>query len=197
MTFAESVFSVGGLASACLLTYMSVGLFFTFFIPSGAVLFSAGVLVSTGSISNSIIAVMTMLTLSSIAGSWTGYALGVRMGKALYTRGDSWYFKRSHLHKAEKLYSRYGEWATSISFFLPIARSFSPVVAGVGRLSPARFSLGSVAGSFCWVIAFVGAGYLLGIYPQLKPYLPYIVVVFISLVTFPVLLKLVRVFRST
>jgi membrane-associated protein len=117
------------------------------------------------------------------------------MGKALYKKNDTWYFKRAHLDNAEKLYNKYGEWATCISFFLPIARSFSPVISGIGRFSRTRFSLGAFAGSVCWVLAFVGAGYLIGIYPEIKPFLPYIVVGFILIVTVPVLVKIFRTLR--
>lgn len=193
----DGIFTYGGLLLACLIVYSSTGFFFAFFVPSGAVLFSAGLLAATGGIPHHIITVILLLTISSIAGSWTGYLFGVSVGPALYKRKDSWLFKKRHLEMAEKLYNKYGEWATSISFFVPIARSFSPVISGIGRLSVTRFNLGAVAGSICWITLFVGAGYLIGINPQLKPLLGYIVPVFVVLVTVPLLIKLFRAFSKS
>lgn len=191
----DSIFNYGGLALACLIIFCSTGLIFAFFVPAGAVLFSAGVLVATQSIPYPIVPVLLLLIISSIAGSWMGYLFGVYMGKALYKKKNTWYFNRAHLESAEKLYIKYGEWATCISYFLPIARSFSPVISGISRLQPARFGLGAIIGSAGWVIMFVGAGYLIGVYPEAKPFLPYLVVSFVCLVTLPVLYKLFRAIR--
>jgi membrane-associated protein len=192
--FGSDIFNYGGLLAACLIVYCSTGLFFAFFVPSGAVLFSAGVLAATGGIPHHILIVILFLIVSSVAGSWTGYLFGVYIGPSLYKRNDSIFFKRRHLDSAEKLYKKYGEWATSISFFLPIVRSFSPVIAGIGRLSFARFNLGAIAGSICWITSFVGVGYFIGIRPEIKPFLGYIVAIFICVVTVPVLIKIFRAF---
>ena len=192
----SQIFNYGGLFLACLIVYASTGFFFAFFVPSGAVLFSAGVLAATGSIPHNIYVVTLILILASIAGSWTGYGFGRSIGPRLYQRKDSAFFKKQHLYSAEAVYKKYGVWATSISFFLPIVRSFSPVIAGIGKLSFLRFNIGAATGSLCWVVAFVGAGYIIGMRPEIKPYLGYIVTGFICLVTIPVVIRIIRSLRS-
>ncbi len=190
------IFNYGGLLLACLIVYASTGFFFAFFVPSGAVLFSAGVLAATGAIPHNIYVVSLALTLASIAGSWTGYLFGRSIGPRLYQRKDSAFFKKQHLYSAEAVYKKYGVWATSISFFLPIVRSFSPVIAGIGKLSFLRFNLGATLGSFCWIVSFVGVGYFIGMRPEIKPYLGYIVTAFICLVTIPVVIRIIRSLRK-
>jgi membrane-associated protein len=197
INFADQIFAHGGLLLACLIVYCSTGLFFAFFVPSGAVMFSAGVLAATGGIPHDIATVILLMAVASFAGSWTGYLLGVYIGPGLYQRKDSFFFKRRHLESAEKFFKKYGGWTMSISFFLPIIRSFAPVLAGIGRMPITKFNLGAAAGSACWITSFVGAGYIIGIRPETKPYLGYIVAAFICVVTVPILTKILREFRGT
>lgn len=194
--FGSGIFDYGGLLAAALVVYCSTALFFAFFIPSGAVLFSAGVLAATGGIPHHILTVMLSLTVASVAGNWTGYLFGMYVGPNLYKRKESIFFRRKNLDSAENVYKKYGVWATSISFFLPVVRSFSPVIAGIGKLSPARFNLGTIAGSVSWTLSFSGIGYFIGVRPETKPYLGYIVGIFICVVTIPVLIKILREFRK-
>lgn len=192
----QEMLAQGGLIVACLIVYSTTSLFFACLLPSGAVLFSTGVLAATQTSAYPLSGVLALLTVCSIAGSWTGYALGAYVGPALYKRKDSFFYKRRHLDAAAAFYTKYGKLAVSGAYFLPIVRSFSSIFAGITSMNKTAFALGTTFGSLIWVGSFTGAGYLLGITPELKPMLGYIVAFFICAVTVPVVIKIVRSLRS-
>ncbi len=189
---AESLVRSGGLLLTCLIVYGSTGLFFCFFLPGGAVLFAAGVFTATGNMHHDIFTVCLLLTLSSAAGSITGYGFGRKAGQLLYQKNDAGLFRQEHLLAADNFYKKYGRLALTAGYFLPIIRTFAPVVAGMIRLNFRHFVLLSVAGSVAWVLSFVLAGYFIAGRPFLKPWLKYIVIGFILIVTIPLLIKIVR-----
>jgi membrane-associated protein len=193
---AESLIRYGGLLLACLIVYGSTGLFFCFFLPSGAVLFTAGIFTATGDLPQNLFTVCSLLILSSFAGSISGYAFGWKAGKLLYKRDDSKFFRRKHLIAAESFYKKYGNIALSAGFYLPIIRTFAAVVAGMIRLNFRRFALLTFIGSVAWVLGFVLAGYFIGSRPFLKPWLKYIVIGFILLVTIPLIIKTVMAIKK-
>jgi membrane-associated protein len=181
----------GGLFLACLIVYASTGLFFCFFLPSGAILFSAGAFVSAGELEPGIVWVSTALVSSSILGNLTGYWFGRKTGHILYERKDSRFFKQKNLRTAESFYNKYGWLALTMGLYLPIIRTFACVIAGVVKLRFERFLILTIAGSAIWVLSFVLAGYFIGSIPMLKPWLKYIVIAFILLVTVPLIIKVI------
>jgi membrane-associated protein len=193
---AESLINYGGLLFVCLIVFSTTGLFFTFFLPSGAVLFSTGVLVAAGDMEQNIFSIVAIVTIACISGSWTGYFIGLRAGPELYKRKDSFYYKRKHLEAAKEFYNKYGTRALIAGYFLPIIRSFFTVLAGIIALNKTIFAVGTAAGSFLWVFSFIGIGYIIGSRPELKPVLTYIVVGFICIVTVPLLIKIIRSFNK-
>jgi membrane-associated protein len=193
----ELLIRYGGLLIVFLIVYASTGLFFCFFLPSGGVLFTAGVLVATGALPYDLVTVCLLLTLASILGNSSGYWFGRKAGPSLYRRPDSRFFKRQYLVAAEEFYRKYRKPALIIAFFLPILRAFAPIVAGMIRMSFRRFILPTLLGSVLWIISFVGVGYFIASRPLLKPYLKYIVIGVILLVTIPVVIKIVRELKKT
>jgi membrane-associated protein len=192
----ETLIAYGGVFIVCLVVFCNTGLFFCFFVPSGAVLFSTGVLLAAGKLPYNSVTVLLLLVISSIAGSICGYLLGRYIGPMLYSRKESFFFKQKHLRAAETFYQKYGGWALTAGYFLPIIRSFSPSVAGISRIKKDKLIIGITAGSLSWVVSFTGSGYFLGSRPLLKPWLTYIVVGFICVVTVPLVIKIIRSFRS-
>lgn len=188
----ESMIKFGGLLIIFLLVYGSTGLFFCFFIPTGAVLFSAGIFAATGGLRNDIFSICCLLILASIFGNLTGYWLGWKAGPLLYRRQDSRFFKKKHLTTAESFYKKYGWMALTLGLYLPIIRTFASIVAGVVRLNFRRFIFLTFAGSVVWVLSFVLAGYLIGSVPSLKPWLNYIVLGFILVVTIPLIIWVIK-----
>ena len=192
----ESLISDGGLLIVFLLVYGSTGLFFCFFIPSGALLFTAGIYTATGGLQYDIFTVCSLLILASILGNLTGYWFGRKTGPLLYKRKDSRFFKKRHLTTAETFYNKYGWLALTVGLYLPIIRTFASIVAGMVRLNFRRFILLTITGSIVWVLSFVLAGYFIGSWPFLKPWLNYIVIGFILVVTIPVIIWIIKELRK-
>lgn len=184
----ESLISNGGVLIVFLLVYGSTGLFFCFFIPTGAVLFTAGIFIATGGLQYDVFTVCALLILASVLGNLTGYWFGWKTGPLLYRRKDSRFFKKQHLTTAETFYNKYGWLALTVGLYLPIIRTFASTIAGVVRLNFRRFILLSLAGSVVWVLSFVLAGYYIGSRPYLKPLLNYIVIGFILVITIPLII---------
>jgi membrane-associated protein len=180
----------------CAVVFLNTGVFFCFFLPSGAVLFSTGALLASGRLPYDTVVVFILLFLSSVAGSVTGLLFGNYIGPLLFERKESFFFKRKYLTAAESFYRKYGSWALTAGYFLPIIRSFSPVIAGISRVKREAVIFGIIAGSASWILTFVGSGYFIGSRPSLKPMLNYIVAIFICVVTIPLVIKIIRSFRS-
>jgi membrane-associated protein len=122
---AESLVRNGGMWAIILLVYSTTGLFFCFFLPSGGVLFVAGVLIASGGLPYSFFSACGLLILASAAGSMTGYWFGRKTGPLLYSRNDSRFFRKQHLRTAESFYNKYGWLALTAGLFLPIVRTFA------------------------------------------------------------------------
>lgn len=188
----ESLIRYGGLLLLFFSVFCQTGLFFCFFIPSGGLLFTAGVFVATGDLNENVFTVCGLLIIASELGNITGYWFGRKAGPLMYKRKESGFFKRRHLETAEAFYKKHGNIALAAGLFFPIIRTFSPIVAGVIKLDFRRFVLFTLLGSVLWIICFVVAGYLVGIMPFLKQYLKYIVIGIIVVVTIPVIIGIIR-----
>jgi len=188
----ESLIRNGGLLLLFIAVFCQTGLFFCFFIPSGGLLFTAGVFIATGDLPFNIFIVCGLLTIASLSGNITGYWLGTKTGAVLYKRKESKFFKKKHLVAAETFYKKYGNIALAAGLFFPIIRTFAPVVAGMIQLNFRRFMFFTFAGSVLWITSFVTAGYLVGIMPFLKPYLKYIIIGIIIIVTIPVIVGIIK-----
>ncbi|HVE61157.1 MAG TPA: VTT domain-containing protein [Chitinophagaceae bacterium] len=189
---AESLIRYGGLFIICLIVYANIGLFFCFFLPSGAVLFTAGVFAAAGDLPYNIFTVCSLLAMASGVGSITGYGFGRKAGPMLYKREDSKFFRRQYLISTEAFYKKHGVLTCIVSYFLPIIRSFAPVVAGMIRMNFRRFIFLTLIGSVLWIVSFVLAGWFIGSRLFLKPWLKYIVIGFILMVTVPLIIKIIK-----
>jgi membrane-associated protein len=184
----EGLIRYGGLLAVFLVVYGTTGLFFCFFIPVGAFLFTAGIFIATGDLGYDIFLVCGLLILASTFGNLTGYWFGWKAGPVLYKKKDTRFYKKQHLTTAETYYKKYGWLTLTLGLYLPIIRTFAPIVAGIIRLGLRRFVLLTFTGSVVWIVSFVSAGYFIGSRPFLKPWLKYIVVVFVLAVTIPLLI---------
>jgi membrane-associated protein len=192
----EALIMHGGLLMICLLIYGNTGLFFCFFLPSGAILFGAGVFVATGTLDYDIVTVWVLLIAAAVLGNLTGYWFGRKAGPSLYRRKDSRFFRRQYLIKTEEFYKKHGGLALIAGVFLPIIRTFSPIVAGVIGLKLQRFIIAIITGSFLWVSFFVITGYFMGNRPWLKPWIKYIVIAVVLFITVPLVIRMVKELRK-
>ena len=119
-----------------------------------------------------------------------GYWFGKKSGPLLFQRKDTWLFKRKHLIQAREFYDKKGGVAIILARFLPIVRTFAPIVAGVVQMDFKKFSFYNIVGSFAWVVSMMTAGYLLGDIPWVKDNLDKIVIGIIVITTGPVLFKM-------
>lgn len=188
----ESLIRYGGLALVFFMVYGSTGLFFCFFIPTGAVLFTAGIFAATGGLHYDIFTICFLLILASVLGNLTGYWFGWKTGPLLYKREDSKFYRKHHLTTAESFYKKHGWLALTVGLYLPIIRTFASIVAGMVGLNFRRFILLTTTGSVVWILSFVLAGYFIGSRPLLKPWLKYIVIIFIVAVTIPLVIWIIK-----
>jgi membrane-associated protein len=191
---AETLIQYGGLLIVVLAVYCQI--FFCFFLPSGGLMFTAGVFIASGKLEYSIVTVCILLIAAGVLGNITGYGFGWKAGPVLYKKNESKFFRRQHLEAAENFYKKYGRMALAAGLFFPIIRTFAPIVAGMIKMNFRRFILFTTIGTIGWILSFVLAGYLIGSVPVLKPYLKYIVLFIVVTVTTPIVIRIVKAFKQ-
>jgi membrane-associated protein len=130
-----------------------------------------------------------LMSLAAIVGNTFGYYFGKRVGAGLYTRKDSFFFKKKHLETTRSFYEKHGGKTLFIGRFLPIIRTFAPILAGVINIDFKKFMIYNIIGALCWISSVAGIGYFLGAkFPQTKEYLGYIVIGLIVVTSIPVLM---------
>jgi membrane-associated protein len=186
----------GGLIIVMAIIFAETGLFVGFFLPGDSLLFIAGILLSTtnnppfGSGVMNLVFWMVVISLAAVVGNMVGYWLGKKSGNLWFERKDSWLFKRKHLIQAHDFYEKRGGLAIIMGRFLPIVRTFAPLVAGIVSMSYKKFLSFSVIGALAWVVSMTMAGYLLGSNEYVKHNLEKIVILIIVISTAPVLFKM-------
>ncbi len=188
----EAVVRYGGITILCLTIFAETGLFFCFFFPGDSLVFTAGVLTSTGALPYHWSIVSVLMIASAIAGNMVGYWFGKRTGSLLIKRRDTVFFRKEYISTAETFYGRYGGMALVLGRFLPIIRTFAPIVAGIIKLPFKRFLFYSSIGAILWVIPIGGAGYLLGTIPFVQHNLGYIILAMVIGITSPVIYKVIK-----
>lgn len=150
--------------------FAETGLFFMFFLPGSSMLFTAGLLASHGLFSVWIL--LPLITLAAILGDNTGYWFGAKVGPALFKREDSRFFRKSHLEKTRVFYEKHGVIAIVLARFVPIIRTFAPIVGGIAGMRWRTFLAYNVMGGVLWGAGVTFAGYFLGeTFPQVDRYI--------------------------
>lgn len=189
----EWIVQHGGLYIVALIVFIETGLFFGFFLPGDSLLFIAGMIIAN-TLSPfaepvvNLIFWISLITVAGVLGNFVGYWFG-KKSDVLFKK-DRWLFKRKYLLQAEDFYAKKGGSAIIIARFLPIIRTFAPIVAGMVRMNTAKFSFYNIIGSFLWVASIVSAGFLLGENAWAKEHLEKIVIGIVLITTGPVFLKL-------
>ena len=149
-----------GLVGIFIIIFSESGLFFGFFLPGDSLLFTAGFLASQGFIPTGWI--FLGLFISALLGYHIGYIFGKRVGPALFTKERSIFFNKKYPEQAKMFYERYGSRAIIFGRFIPIVRTFVPIMAGVGEMKYRTFFIYNIAGAACWTILITAAGFFLG-----------------------------------
>jgi len=186
---ASKIVQTFGYAGLTALVFVETGLLIGFFLPGDSVLVTAGLLASNGAMNINIYLLGALLTVAAIVGDTVGYHIGKASGPKLFTREDSLLFNKKHLVKAHEFYERHGGKTVVIARFMPIVRTFAPVVAGMGGMSYARFVTYNVLGAFLWVWSMLFTGYFLGRYvPGIDKHIDLVIVVVIFLSILPAII---------
>ena len=184
----------GGYAVLVAIVFTETGLLVGFFLPGDSLLITAGLVAASGSLD--IWWLNVLLILAAIAGDSVGYSIGFRTGPRIFTREDSLLFSRRHLVRTREFYERYGGKTIVLARFIPILRTFAPVVAGVGQMAYRRFLFFNVFGGIGWVAGLTWAGYLLGrTVPNIDQHVHLVVIIVIVLSVLPIVGEIIKARR--
>lgn len=177
------------------IVFLESGVFFGFFLPGASMLFVSGLLASQGFFSIWIL--IPLLTIAAIFGDNTGYWFGAKVGIRLFEREDSRFFKREYLLRAKHFYEEYGSRAIFMARFVPIVRTFAPIVAGIVQMHYRTFVMFNVLGALAWAAGVTFAGYYLSSrFPFVQRYITLIIIAIVVATTIPILWDMWKRFRG-
>jgi membrane-associated protein len=175
----------GGYLVLVAIVFTETGLLVGFFLPGDSLLITAGLVAAAGGLDIWIL--NGLLIVAAIVGDSVGYAIGYRTGPRIFRKEESRWFSRRHLLRTREFYERHGGKTIVLARFIPIIRTFAPVVAGVGQMAYRRFVFYNVAGGIGWVVSLTWAGYLLGqTIPNINQHIHLVVAVVVFLSVLPI-----------
>lgn len=195
----EWILSNGGLFVMLFVVFAETGLFVGFFLPGDSLLFAAGIYLRKSPelfYNIHFLVIALFIILASFLGNMVGYWFGLRTGPIFFKRKDSFFFKKKHLYRAKDFYDHYGKGTIFLAKFLPVIRTFAPIVAGIVKMDAKLFILYNFLGSVAWVLTMVLGGYFIEAWVKkefgisLTDYIELIAIVIILITTLPVLYKL-------
>jgi membrane-associated protein len=181
----------GGYFVLVAIVFTETGLLVGFFLPGDSLLITAGLVAATGALN--IWWLNALLIVAAVVGDSMGYAIGWRIGPRLFRREKSLLFNPKHVERTRQFYARHGAKTIVIARFVPIVRTFAPVVAGVGQMEYRRFVAYNVIGGVGWVTSMTWAGYLLGrAIPNIGDHIHVVVAIVIVLSLIPIALEILK-----
>lgn len=195
LTDPQSIIHYGGLWLLLFVVFAETGLLVGFFLPGDSLIFISGLLCATKPdlLNISLLELHILLMLAAIIGNIFGYWFGKKVGEKLYAKEDSLLFKKKHLITTKAFYDKHGGKALVLGRFLPIIRTFAPILAGVIKIDFKIFMVYNVVGAIGWIGSIASTAYFLGKqFPQIENYIGYIVIGLIVITTIPVALTYVR-----
>jgi len=194
-----------GLLVILFIIFAETGLFAGFFLPGDSLLFLAGIYselltrqISVGNDFVNVVLLSSLVSLAGVFGNMVGYWFGVKGGTYLYNKEDTFWFKEKYLLQSRDFFEKYGGKAIVFARFLPIFRTFAPIVAGIARMDKKKFMFNNIIGSVLWSFSMIFAGhYLSDLFKNqfgidLKSHIEYIVIGIVLVTTLPVLWKLLK-----
>lgn len=178
------------------IVFAESGLFFGFFLPGDSLLFTAGFLASQDFLN--IFILVPLVFVAAVLGDNAGYAFGRHFGPKIFKREDSFFFHRDHIRRAETFYENHGPKAIVLARFMPVVRTFAPIVAGVGKMHYPTFFFYNIVGGVLWGIGLPLLGYFLGsVIPGIDQYLLPIIIVIIVASVLPGAVHVLREYRAS
>ena len=184
----EEIIRTGGLIVITLIVFVENGFFFGFFLPGDYLLFLSGVFAGTKLLNVPLWLLLVCIFGAAVLGALIGYLTGYYFGAKIKDRPDSLFFKQKYIDSTRDAFVKYGNGALIISRFLPIVRTFAPLLAGLIHMPVRFFMLYNVVGGAIWVLVLVGGGFFFGEqFPWIVDYVQYIILFFLAVTTFTVI----------
>lgn len=190
----ENLIRAFGLIGILVIVFTESGLLFGFFLPGDSLLFTAGLLSAAG-VLPPIWVLLVTIPIAAIIGDQVGYAIGRKFGPPLFERPDSRFFKREYVDRSAAFFEKYGPRTVVIARFVPIMRTFVPVMAGTSRMNYRTFVTYNVIGGLLWGVGVTLLGYLLGEIEFVKSNIEPILILIVLVSVLPVLIELLRARR--
>lgn len=195
LTDPQYLISAFGTIGVIVIVFLETGAFFGFFLPGDTLLFTAGFFASQGHLPIVILSIGAFI--AAVLGDSVGYAFGRKVGPALFAREDSVLFNRKHIARAEHFYEKHGKKTIILARFIPIIRTFAPIVAGIGKMEYKTFISFNVIGGLLWTFAMLIIGYAFGsIIPDPDRYVIPAIAVIIIISAAPALLEIFKGVRG-
>jgi len=192
----RGIIAWGGYVGLTTIIFAETGLLIGFFLPGDSLIVTAGLLAATTGAFN-VWLLGLLLTVASIFGNTVGYAIGRTTGRKLFTREDSLLFNKKHLYRAHEFYERHGGKTIIIARFMPIVRTFVPVVAGMGQMEYRRYTIYNVIGGIGWIWSMLFIGYFLGSYiPGVDQHIEQVILIVVFVSLLPGIISWLRARRS-
>ncbi len=189
----QQLLAVGGYLGLVLIVFAETGLLIGFLLPGDSLLVTAGLLAATEVVHLNLLWLIILVGLAAILGDAVGYRIGLHMGRHLFRRPDGRFLKRSYLLRTQAFYERHGGKTILLARFVPIVRTFAPIVAGVTGMPYGRFVAWNIAGGAGWVLGLLGCGYFLGrAIPGLATHIDLLVLLIITISLVPLLVESLR-----
>lgn len=186
-----TIIKVGGYAAVGGIVFAESGLLIGFFLPGDSLLFTAGFLASQGHLDIGALAALSFIC--AVVGDSVGYAIGKKFGPQVFKREDSLIFDKRHVVRAESFYKKHGGKAITFARFIPVVRTFAPVVAGIGHMRYRTFLLYNIIGALVWGVGVPLTGYFAGAFiPNVDRYIFPIVIAIILISVLPGIIHLIK-----
>jgi membrane-associated protein len=187
----NNVIYYGGYAGMTAVVFAETGLLVGFFLPGDSLLVTAGIFAAAGKLN--IAYLCGLLCVAAVSGSAVGYFFGLKTGKKLFTREDSLFFSKKNLTRSHDFYQEHGGMTIVLARFIPIIRTFAPIVAGVAEMDFKKFTAYNIVGGVGWVLSLLFFGFLLGsAIPDVGKHLEVIISAVIAVSMLPVIIKFWR-----
>lgn len=199
LTDPESIIQYGGLALLLFVVFAETGLFFGFFLPGDSLIFISGLICRTQPelLDINITALLICMISAAVLGNMVGYWFGFKVGPALFNRNDSLIFKKRYLVTTKAFYDKNGGKTLVFGRFLPIIRTFAPILAGIIKIRFSQFMLYNIVGAVAWIVSLGLCGYFLGQIIWVQENIGWIVIFLIVVTMIPVITAWIRGKKTT
>jgi membrane-associated protein len=188
LTDVRGLVQTGGYIALAIIVFIETGLMVGFFLPGDSLLVTAGLFAAKGDLN--IVTLNALLMFCAIAGDATGYLIGRKLGPALFRREDSLLFKKKHLIATHEFYEKHGGKTIILARFVPVIRTFAPVVAGMANMPYRKFAVFNIIGGVGWVFSMTMIGYLLvTLFPATEKHIETVIIVVVVVSILPAVIE--------